>query len=284
MRITKETRTGKLGTDRKCGKTGGAAAAALGAWLLVSGPAGCIEGHKAPKKRPALTMKAKSWRKARLRRKPKCGVEWTTEELNSVISELVTKCKGVSQSDILMEGSTVTTISGKVAKVVRVDKGGALWAFGERDLVKGNGKYLVATYIPFESRGYATTFTIMDPALMEGKEREKVKGLNDDVMVVVCPSRDQSKPSEMLKIVKRTWGELRCRIAGIRRREQDQQRLQELTTRIKSIKSELRRTTDLERMGQLGKELTEASKELQQLKNPDVEIKKLSTGSKPGQT
>jgi hypothetical protein len=253
-------------------------AAVLGLSLMIAPGMGCTSGDitAAPSKKPVAAKKAdvKSEKTIKIGKNGKCDLILTSEELNDITRELAQKCKN-GESKILMKGHSIKTKSGKMAKVLRIDRWGVTFAFGEKDEESYKGKYLVATYVPFTKNG--TSLTIMDPALLEGQEQEKMANIQDDLMVVVCPSRNQPKDLGWLRIVKKTWNELKCIVADKRANIDLKKQNKELQVKIKKmkrslqakmrkIKRNLARETDPERITELSKELIKVSDSLKVLR------------------
>lgn len=215
-------------------KSGRILAAVLGISLMVASPMGCgpekMRQKQKEQSKPKVSL-ATTKKKPNGNGLPKeCDIEMNRDEIRQIEAGFVRKCSS-DEADILREGSVVSTQSGKQAKVFRIDDQGAFIAFG------GNGSYSAGAYIP-----YGTTLNIFDPALREGKESEKVRELNEDVWMLVCPAKTQPAAKagmSMMRVVKKTWGQLKCLIAGLRRGpEEKQKKMEEAKKKLEELKAE----------------------------------------------
>jgi len=192
-----------------------------------------------------------------------CDVHVTPEEMRGSMAGLAGKC-GTSESETVELGGVVETANGQRAKVVKIQNGSILIAFGEKDKKDSSGKYNVV--VPF-LRG--SGFTIMDPKMAEEGVSEKVGSLSTDLAVFICPEGKQTKKDSqklpVVKIVKKTWGELKCEIAEAKAGKQAEAKVEELRKQVDSIKGELKNVKDPAKITEIGRKLMEASSELEQL-------------------
>jgi hypothetical protein len=211
--------------------------AALGLMLATSAGLGCSNeggGISSSLKKESKTPITKSEKKNGNGLPKECDIELTREEIRQVEAGFAKKCN-TDEAEMLFEGNVVSTQTGKQAKVFRIDGHGAFIAFG------ANGSYSAGAYIP-----YGTTMNIFDPSLRDGKENEKVRELNEDVWMLVCPSKNQPAAKlgmTTMRVVKKTWGQLKCLIADLRKapeeREQKKVEAQKKLEELRSLEQRL---------------------------------------------
>jgi hypothetical protein len=194
--------------------------------LLKSLKSGVRKGEAAPGGGPSAPVSAAPVKAPGENGPKNCDVEPTKDELRKLTLEMRKRCSSPAGTTI-SAGSSLRTKTGTELNFVKSDSEGATLAFGAK------GNYVVTTYVPFDS-----VTTLLDPPMMHGKVAEKLKALNHDLMVLLCPARSQHQG--WLNIVTRTFGELRCDAARQRAFAKDLE-IAELRSMVQRLEGEVRR-------------------------------------------
>jgi hypothetical protein len=246
----------------------------LGLSLMVAPLMGCGKSEvKTPVKPASVTQKAKSSSSLMptSSNKEKCNVSVTSEGINDLLNELLEKCKN-GESELVERGSVIEMGEKGIAMFGGRDRKGANIGFGSRD-ENGKVKLSLAVRIP-----YSSSSKMLNPeVILGGPNNQTERDDSSDVLIVICPQKNQPKRFKFVKIVKKTWNELKCIVAEKREKIDVEKQNKELKLKIKKmkrsllaqtrkIKRNLARTTDPEKITELSKELIKVSDSLKILR------------------
>jgi len=196
-----------MGTYKQHPKAGGilrtVLVATLGASIGVLAVKGCMESRPKTRK-PLVEMVLQSPATSPSTKPAKPDFE------RNCHTELSERCR--TKSTVLKKGEIIVTGPGRIAKLVTIENGGALFLAGEMDKKAWVPRYYQAGFF---QKGDA--LATLDPAQAERIETADEGERRAAPMVYICPERGDS---DSLRLVSSYYGEIEC--AAFVRKETDQ--------------------------------------------------------------
>lgn len=233
----------------------GAAVAAAGS-VLVVGAVGCKPAEPPPKE-PVKTERVAESRK--------CPDPATDVDHRKAIEEHVAKCS-TDESQLVNRRQVIETKSGKRMLILGRDDvvDGMRVAFGKKE--KDGPRYVGGAVATFGS-----TVKLLDPEL--GEQGRENGNTDNDLLVVVCPKKHQSKTGTAVRIVKALWGDIHCSAIELKKKAEIAVQIKAVEVTIAALRKELRTTKSNERMTEIGDALASAGRRLKALQSGKLLVK-----------